>query len=156
MHLRAFCLFSILMLAVMLATHAQPALADGHGAKENGKMPSKILTVVTSPDHQTQAMAFILTLQALKNGAEAQVLLCGPAGQTAVKGVEQAPLKPKGMTPAKLMMAAQKQGAKVQVCALFLPNAGLDAGALAEGVTAARPPEIGAVMADPAVRYFTF
>lgn len=122
------------------------------------QQPTHLLTVVTAADAQTQAMAMILTLQALKRGASADILLCGPAGDLALAQGAAPALKtqmgPK--SPRDMLALARQAGAQAQVCALYLPNAGLDASSLAEGVTVAAPPDVADVMMDPATRLFTF
>lgn len=112
-----------------------------------------LVTVVTSPDAQTQLMSMVLTMQSVQQGAKAQILLCGPAGDMALKEAPAsitAPQEPKGMSPQGLMkMIMEKTGTKVAVCALYLPNKGVDASALLDGVTAAKPPAMAAaLMAD--------
>ena len=66
----------LLLSAVLVVSSAVSALAEG---------PSKVVTVVTSPDAQTQLMSMVLTLQAAQQGAEAHILLCGPAGDLALR-----------------------------------------------------------------------
>jgi hypothetical protein len=51
-----------------------------------GSGQKKVVTVVTSPDAQTQLMSMVLTMQAAQQGASAtHILLCGPAGDLALK-----------------------------------------------------------------------
>lgn len=45
---------------------------------------SKLVTVVTSDNAQTQLMAMVLTTQAVEQGADAHILLCGPGGDLAL------------------------------------------------------------------------
>jgi predicted peroxiredoxin len=106
-----------------------------------------IVTVVTSPEPQTQLMSMVLTMQAIQKGSKAHILLCGPGGDLALKNAPAsatAPQKPKGMSPQGLMKKIMETGATVQVCALYLPNKDVGVEALIDGVTAAKPP----VMAD--------
>jgi predicted peroxiredoxin len=109
-----------------------------------------LVTVVTSGDAQTQLMSMVLTMQSVQQGAEAQILLCGPAGDMALKEAPAsvtAPQEPKGMSPQGLMkMIMDKTGTKVEVCALYLPNKGVDASALLDGVGAAKPPAMAAAL----------
>ena len=112
-----------------------------------------LVTVVTSPDPQTQLMSMVLTMQSVQQGAKAQILLCGPAGDLALKDAPEsatAGQAPKDMSPQGLMkMIMDKTGTKVEVCAIYLPNKGLDASALLDGITAAKPPAMAAaLMAD--------
>ncbi|WP_306151785.1 hypothetical protein [Roseovarius sp. MMSF_3281] len=131
-------------------TLAATAVFAGPLQAEDGK---KLVTVVTSPDAQTQLMSMVLTMQSVQQGAKAQILLCGPAADIALKDAPEtatAPQKPKGMSPQGLMkMIMDKTGTKVEVCAIYLPNKGVDASALLDGVSAAKPPVMAAaLMAD--------
>jgi hypothetical protein len=103
-----------------------------------------LVTVVTSAEPQTQLMAMVLTMQAVKQGARGHVLLCGPGGDLALKEAPAsatASQKPKGMSPQGLMRTIMEQTqTSVQVCALYLPNKGLDESALIDGVSVAAPP----------------
>ena len=78
---------------------------------------------VTSADNQAQGMAMVLATQMVEQKAAVRVLLCGEAGQLALKAYESAPLKPRNVTPKQMMAGLIKSGATVEVCALFLPNA---------------------------------
>lgn len=128
-------------IALGLATTAQ---ADG---------PNKLITILTAPEPQTQLMAMVLTMNAIAAGAQAEMLLCGPAGDIALQDAPAsatAGQPPKDASPQGLMkmMMAQK-GLKVQVCAIYLPGKGADASVLLEGVTAAAPDAMGAaIVAD--------
>jgi len=121
-----------------------------------GATVAKTFVVVTSAETEVQGMAMVLSLQALKNGSEVRILLCDAGGDIALKSKESKALKPKGFTPRKLMQKLMSQGVKVEVCALYMPNRGLSPADLIEGVSGVKPPVIGAYMADPAVRYFSF
>ena len=60
--------------------------------------------------------------------------------------------KPKGMSPQKLMRMIMQKGGTVGVCAIYLPNKGLPADALLEGVGQARPPAMaGKLLADDTI-----
>ncbi len=111
---------------------------------------------VTSADNQAQGMAMVLATQAAEQKAAVRILLCGPAGQLALKTYEPAALKPKNVTPKQMMTGLIKAGATVEVCALFLPNADKTLADLIEGVAVAKPPEVAAYMLKPGVRAFGF
>lgn len=111
---------------------------------------------VTSADNQAQGMAMVLASQMAEQKAAVRILLCGPAGQLALKTYEPAALKPRNVTPKQMMTGLIKGGATVEVCALFLPNADRTPADLVEGVTVAKPPEIAAYMVKPGVRAFGF
>ena len=78
---------------------------------------------VTSADNQAQGMAMVLATQMAEQKAAVRILLCGPAGQLALKAYEPPALKPRNVTPMQMMAGLIKGGATVEVCALFLPNA---------------------------------
>ncbi|MBP6646641.1 MAG: DsrE family protein [Burkholderiaceae bacterium] len=111
---------------------------------------------VTSSDNQAQGMAMVLAGQMAEQKASVRMLLCGPAGQLALKSYEPAALKPKNVTPKQMMEGLIKGGATVEVCALFLPNAGKTPADLIDGVAVAKPPEVAAFMTKPNVKAFGF
>ena len=111
---------------------------------------------VTSADNQAQGMAMVLATQMAEQKAAVRILLCGPAGQLALKAYEPAMLKPRNVTPKQMMTGLIKGGATVEVCALFLPNADKTPTDLIDGVTVAKPPEVAAYMVKPGVRAFGF
>lgn len=109
-----------------------------------------LVTVVTTDDAQTQLMAMVLTMQSIQQGAKAHILLCGDAADMALKDAPEdatAPQAPKGMSPQGLMKTIMdKTGTKVEVCAIYLPNKGVGADALLDGVTPAAPPAMAAAL----------
>jgi hypothetical protein len=110
------------------------------GAAANDK--PNLVTVLTAAEPQTQLMAMVLTMQSVQQGAKAHVLLCGPAGDLALKEAPvsaTAPQKPKGMSPQGLMRKIMGTGATVEVCAIYLPNKGAGPEVLLEGVSPAKP-----------------
>lgn len=111
---------------------------------------------VTNGDNQAQGMAMVLASQMLEQKVAVRLLLCGPAGQLALKAYEPAALKPRNLTPKQMMLALMKGGATVEVCALFLPNAERTVADLLDGVAVAKPPEVAAFMVKPGVRAFGF
>ncbi|MFN3613742.1 MAG: hypothetical protein ACK4WC_04185 [Rubrimonas sp.] len=122
-------------------------------------MATDLVTIVTSPEPQTQLMAMVLTTQAVRQGASAHILLCGPAGDIALASPPESatnPQPPQGASPRSLLDGLVEAGAVAQVCAIYLPGAGLDASALAEGVTVASPPDMAAAMMAEGVRVWSF
>lgn len=121
---------------------------------------TRLVTIVTSPNAQTQLMAMVLSMQSAQQGANVHILLCGPAGDLALKKAPEsalAPQKPKGMSPQGLMTTIlQKTDTTAEVCAIYLPNAGLDATALVDGVAAADPREMSARLLEDGVRILSF
>jgi len=146
--MKVFIKSSAIALSLFAASvaHAEPA--------------QKLVTIVTSPEAQTQLMAMVLTLQAVQQGAEAHILLCGPAGDMALKDAPEsvrAPQKPKDMSSQGLMsMILEKTSTTAEVCAIYLPNADLQADALIDGVTAANPEVMAARLLADGTRIMSF
>lgn len=115
-------------------------------ANENSAKGLNVL--VTAKEAQTQMMAMVLSTMALKQNKEVNVTLCSDAGDLAVKGMESSTLKPQDKSPKMLLEGLIKQGAKVQVCPLYLPNASKDESVLLEGITVAKPAEVAARLLD--------
>lgn len=122
--------------------------------------PRDVLTILTAPEPQTQLMAMVLTMNAAQAGADTSILLCGPAGDLALKDAPEsatAAQPPKGMSPQGLMqMIMSKAGGKVEVCAIYLPGKGVDATALIDGVSVAQPPAVAARIVDPQTQVMSF
>jgi intracellular sulfur oxidation DsrE/DsrF family protein len=119
----------------------------------------KMVTILTSEEPQTQLMSMVLTMQSMQAGAGAYVLLCGPAGDLALKDAPEAataPQPPKGMSPQALMQKIMEQGATVEVCAIYLPGKGVGADALLDGITAARPPAVAKRLLAEDTRIMSF
>jgi predicted peroxiredoxin len=134
-----------------LATLAAPVSAD--------EKATHMVTILASAEPQTQLMSMVLTMQSMQAGAEAYVLLCGPAGDLALKEPPEAataPQKPMGMSPQGLMQKVMEEGGTVEVCAIYLPNKGVEADALLDGVTAAKPPAVAARMLAERTRIMSF
>lgn len=132
-----------ILTAAALALTAATGMA---GAEDK----SSLVTILTSEEPQTQLMAMVLTMQAAKQGAAPHMLLCGPAGDLALKdapATATAGQPPMDMSPQMLMTKIMGlPGAKVEVCALYLPGKGAKADVLLDGVTAAKPGEMAAAM----------
>ena len=130
---------------------AAPAMAEG---------PNRLLTILTAPEPQTQLMAMVLTMNAIAAGADAELLLCGPAADIALRDAPEsatAGQPPRGASPQGLMsMMMAQNGLKVQVCAIYLPGLGADASVLIDGVTAAAPDAMGAAIVAPATTVMSF
>jgi hypothetical protein len=139
------------LLATISVSFSTLAIADSK---------KQLVTIVTSSNAQTQLMAMVLTMQSIKQGAEAHILLCGEAGDLALKDAPKTATdsqKPKGMSPQKLMKIIMSQTkTAVEVCAIYLPNKGVDGSALIEGVTAANPTKMGARLVSDNVRLLSF
>lgn len=126
---------------ILAAGLATPALAEG---------PARLVTVVTSDQPQVQLMSMVLINQAIAQGHIAHILLCGAAGDIALRDAPEgviAPQPPLGGTPQGLMIAAMEKGAVVEVCALYLPGRGAEPSVLIDGVGVAKPPAMAAALA---------
>ena len=114
--------------------------------------PDKLVTILTAPEPQTQLMAMVLTMQSIQQEKSAQILLCGPAGDLALKDAPASATTgqaPKDMSPQGLMQKIMQAGGKVEVCAIYLPNKGAGSESLLDGISVAKPPAMAAaIMAD--------
>lgn len=133
------------------------ALATGAASAQDAQ---KLVTVVTTPEPQTQLMAMVLTMQAAQKGAETHIFLCGPAGDLALRDAPDsatAGQPPKDMSPQGLMqMIREKTDATVEVCAIYLPGKGLDKAALLDGVGIADPAEMAGRLMAADTRVLSF
>ena len=144
-----------ILFAALLALSALAAPA----AAQEGASEARLVTIVATDQPQTQLMAMVLTMQAVRQGAEARILLCGPAGDVALIDAPDsatAPQKPRDMSPQSLMSALMEQGVAVEVCAIYLPNKGVGQDALLPGIGVAKPPEMAAALLADGVRLLTF
>lgn len=117
----------------------------------------KVLALITSPDPHVQAMAFVLLGQMRQQGASVEVMLCGTAGDLARKDPPAEPvLRPSGLSPAQMLGRLVQAGMKTEVCALYLPNAGIGPEGLAQGVTPAQPPEMARRMLAEGTKLMVF
>ena len=116
----------------------------------------KVLVFLTTPDVQTQLMAMVLTTQMSEQGEVDQILLCGSAGDLAVKGSNEVILKPINKSPQMLLKSLIESGVRVQVCPLYLPNNGLTTDKLIDGVNEAKPRLVAKRLLDHGVKLFTF
>jgi len=110
--------------------------------------------------HSGQVMAqgagLVLAGQALEQKAEVRVLLCDAAADMAVVGKQMPSLKPRNATPQQMLQGLIKGGAKVEVCALYLPNTGKQASDLISGVTPAKPADVASHLLKPGVQTLAF
>lgn len=136
------------------------ALGMAFGTAAQAEEPNKLVTILTAPEPQTQLMAMVLTMNAIAAGAEAEMLLCGPAGDIALKDAPASATTgqpPRDASPQGLMkMMMEKNGLKVQVCAIYLPGKAADASILLDGVTPAAPDAMGAAIVAPGTSLLTF
>lgn len=142
------CTAAFLVLLFLVVTSLQSHAADD--------ATKGLFVVVTTPDAQTQMMAMVLSTQTINQGKSVRMLLCGPAGELAVKNSEQTMLKPLNKSPQMLLQGLIKSGATVEMCPLFLPNKGADAAVLIDGVSIAAPPVVAQKLLEEGFKLFTF
>lgn len=117
---------------------------------------AELLVSINSGVTQTQGVALVLANQALAQKAAVRVLLCSDGGQLAVKDKESATLKPINKSPKELLQGLMKAGAKVEVCALFLPNSDLKPTDLIEGIGVAKPADVAAYLLQANVKAVSY
>lgn len=142
--------FRTLTAAALALTLATPALSDS---------AEKLVTVVTSENPQTQLMAMVLTAQAVEQGAETRILLCGPGGDLALidaPAAATAEQPPRGASPQGMLQMLMANGVTVEVCAIYLPGLGATPDVLIEGITAAQPPAMAGAMMEANTRVWSF
>ncbi len=110
---------------------------------------SRLFVTVTGSDTQDRAMPLVLANQALDQGSEVRVLLCGDGANLALSDYEAEPFAPRDITPVDLLQRLMANGAQVEVCAIFLPNTEHLAEQLRAGITAANPADVAAWMMAP-------
>ena len=111
---------------------------------------------IHSGNAMAQGAGLVLAGQALEQKASVRVLLCDKAGDIAVVGQELPKLKPRDVTPQQMLQGVIKAGAKVEVCALYLPNTGRKPTDLIEGVTPAKPADVATHLLKPGVNTLAF
>ena len=120
----------------------------------------ELFVSIHSASPMAQGAGLVLAGQALEQNAPVRVLLCDAAGDIALANTDtakaQPTLKPRNVTPQQMLQGLIKAGAKVEVCALYLPNTGRQPADLLTGVTAAKPAEIAAHLLKPGVRTLAF
>ena len=119
----------------------------------------RVLALVTAAEPQVQGMAFVLLNAMRAQGATVEVMLCGPAADLARReppGPAATLMRPMNATPAQMLAGIVRAGVRTEVCALYLPNAGVGPEALIEGVRPAQPPEMARRMTDRATTVLPF
>ena len=117
---------------------------------------TKLLVNIHSGQGMAQGAGLVLAGQARAQKAPVRVLLCDAAGDIAVVGHEMPKLKPEDVTQQQMLQGLIKAGAKVEVCALCLPNTGRQACDLIPCVTAANPADVAAHLLNPVVKTLAF
>jgi predicted peroxiredoxin len=117
---------------------------------------TELFVGINSGNTQTQGVALVLASQALAQKAVVRVLLCSEGGLLAVKDKDSTALKPMNKSPKEMLQGLMKSGAKIEVCALFLPNSDLKPTDLIEGIGVAKPADIAAYMLQPNVKTLSY
>jgi hypothetical protein len=125
-------------------------------AAATGAHAEELFVNIHSGNAMAQGAGLVLAGQALEQKAAVRVLLCDAAGDIALTGKEMPTLKPRNLTPQQMLQGVIKAGAKVEVCALYLPNTGKQASDLIPGVTPAKPAEVAAHLLKPGVNTLAF
>lgn len=113
--------------------------------------------IVVSADRQAQMMAMVLSVQTMReHDKEINIVLCGAAGDLALQSTNTETFLPLKKSPTMLLNALLKMGASVQICPLFLPNAGKTTKDLIEGITVAKPPIVAGKLLDKEYQNLTF
>jgi len=132
------------------------ALAFALGCSSAFADTQQVTVVLNSGSTMTQGIALVLTNQMQEQGAQVHVLLCDQAGDLALKDAGGEALKPQDVTPAQLLGGAMQKGATAAVCALYLPNTGHTPDSLKDGISAAKPAEMGAALIEANRKVFVF
>jgi len=116
----------------------------------------ELFVSINSGSVMTQGAGLAIATNAVEQKANVRILLCDAGGDIAVAGKEMPTLKPRNVTPQQILQGLLKNGAKVEVCALYLPNSGRKATDLITGVTAANPADVAAYLLKPEVQTLAF
>jgi predicted peroxiredoxin len=136
----------------MFALGAAALLLSGAAQAQS----QELFVNIHSGNAMAQGAGLVLAGQALEQKASVRVLLCDKAGDIAVVGQDLPKLKPRDVTPQQMLQGVIKAGAKVEVCALYLPNTGRKPTDLIEGVTPAKPADVAAHLLKPSVNTLAF
>lgn len=117
---------------------------------------AELFVNIQSSGAMAQGAGLVLATQALEQKASVRLLLCDAAADIAVTGQHLPMLKPRNVTAQQMLQGLIKGGAKVEVCALYLPNSGKQASELIAGVTPAKPGEVAAHLLKPEVQILSF
>jgi hypothetical protein len=137
--------------SVALGLFGLPIAAAAHAADT-----SELFVNINSGRAMAQGAGLVLAGQALEQKASVRILLCDAAGDIAVVGKEGPKLKPRDVTTQQMLQGVIKAGAKVEVCALYLPNTGRQASDLIPGVTPAKPADVAAHLLKATVNTLAF
>lgn len=118
---------------------------------------NELFVNISSNETMAQGAGLVLAGQALAQKVPVRILLCDGAANMALQNSAQSTLlKPKNISPQQILHGIIKSGAKVEVCALYLPNKGQQAKDLIEGVTAANPADVMSHVLKVGVKTLSF
>ncbi len=149
----------ILLISLMLLGAFTVSGAAQNASDQSDDVPN-IVAVVTASDPQVQMMSMALSVQAAERGVNVHVLLCGPAGDIALRdapGPILAPQPPLNISTQSFMtILSQYENTTIEVCALYLPGAGKSKADLLDGVGVASPAEMVALLVSKDARVLSF
>lgn len=128
------------MKKILLSLSTIFILGISANASENSAKGLNVLLTTQSPE--AQMMGMVLSAMTLKKGKEVNMVLCADAGHLALKDSDSPKLKPQDKSPKMMLEALIKDGAKVEVCPLFLPNVNKTEADLMQNITVAKPPMV--------------
>jgi predicted peroxiredoxin len=131
-----------------------------HGASAQSDDVSNVVAVVTHPNPQVQMLSMVLSVQAAERGLNVHVLLCGPAGDLALKDAPDAVTQTRPplniSTQAFMTILSQYENATVEVCALYLPGNGKTEADMLDGIGVASPAQMAALLVSQDARVLSF
>lgn len=130
-------------------------LASSLSASDDSKIKGLNL-LLTANDTQTQMMAMVISSKALEQNKDVRIVLCGSAGDLALKDSKNESLKPMNKSPKDLLNVMIEKGVNVRVCPLYLPNKGLEKDALINGVSVAKPDEVTVELLDESYKNLSY
>ncbi|TVS09779.1 MAG: hypothetical protein EA419_12210, partial [Wenzhouxiangella sp.] len=170
MNLSRSNLFSLLAAFLLTVSVTAPAVADHHrgGGQEGergerhgqrghmgGGHEHRLFVTVTGSATQDRAMPLVLANQAVDQGLEVRVLLCGDGGHLAIADYEAETFPPRDVSAKDLLARLMNHDVVVEVCAIFLPNTEYGEEDLTEGIGIAQPGDVAAYMMGPRTRIFS-
>lgn len=158
----SFRIMHLLAAAMLAAILVSPAAADHHrGGPEReqrghqgGGHEHRLFVTVTGSSTQDRAMPLVLANQAVDQGLEVRVLLCGDGALLAVADYEAEKFAPRDVSAKDLLARLMANGVQVDVCAIFLPNTDYTEADLSDGIGIAQPGEVASYMMGPRTRLF--
>jgi len=155
----------LLSAAVLALAVSLPALADHHRGGNQGERGERqgqrgghdhrLFVTVTGSATQDRAMPLVLANQAVDQGLEVRVLLCGDGGHLALADYEAETFPPRDLSAKDLLGRLMQHDVTVEVCAIFLPGTEYDETDLTEGIGIAQPGDVAAYMMGPRTRIFS-